>query len=127
MIRALDRAMFPLLSDRTKSFIAVCAVLAVALCNVVFAMDWVAERPAARPLAAVTGVTEPPMVASPPVQAVRPAPPAAAGGAGRTACTGGLATIGGSVTPVTAASGRAAGRSATQSIANTTLQSATAS
>jgi BA14K-like protein len=79
MIRALDRAMFPLLSDRTKSFIAVCAVLAVALCNVVFAMDWVAERPAARPLAAVTGVTEPPMVASPPVQAVHPAPPAAAG------------------------------------------------
>jgi hypothetical protein len=77
--------MFPLLSDRTKSFIAVCAVLAVAVCNVVFAMDWVAERPAARPLAAVTGVTEPPMlasppmVASPPVQAARPAPPAAAG------------------------------------------------
>jgi hypothetical protein len=77
--------MFPLLSDRTKSFIAVSAVLAVAVCNVVFAMDWVAERPPARPLAAVTGVTEPPMaasppmVASPPVQAVRPAPPAAAG------------------------------------------------
>ena len=71
--------MFPLLSDRTKAFIAVCAVLAVAVFNVVFAMDWVAERPAARPLAAVTGVTEPPMVASPPVQAARPAPPAAAG------------------------------------------------
>src|SRR5450755_1914934 len=59
--------------------------------------------------------------------------PAAAGGAGRAACTGGLASIGGSVTPVTpvtpvtAAIGRAAGRSATQSIANTTLQTATAS
>src|SRR5665647_926862 len=79
MIPTLDQAMFPSLSDRTKSFIAVCAVLAVALCNVVFAMDWVAERPPARPLAAVTGVTEPPMVASPPVQAARPAPPAAAG------------------------------------------------
>jgi hypothetical protein len=71
--------MFPSLSDRTKSFIAVCAVLAVAVCNVVFAMDWVAERPPARPLAAVTGVTEPPMLASPPVQAARPAPPAVAG------------------------------------------------
>src|SRR5450759_5107247 len=79
MIPALDRAMFPLLSGRTKSFIAVSAVLAVAVCNVVFGMDWVAERPAARPLAAVTGVAEPPMVASPPGQAVRPAPPAAAG------------------------------------------------
>src|SRR5450631_358588 len=56
--------------------------------------------------------------------------PAATGGAGRAACTGGLASIGGSVTPVTpvtAAIGRAAGRSATQSIPNTTLQSATAS
>src|SRR5664280_1649567 len=52
--------------------------------------------------------------------------PAAAGGAGRTACTGGLASIGGSATPVTAASGRAAGRSASQSMPNMTLQSATA-
>ncbi len=49
--------MFPSLSDRTKSFLAVAAVLAVAVCNVVFGMDWVAERPAARPLAAVTGVS----------------------------------------------------------------------
>ena len=72
--------MFPSLSDKTKSFIAVSAVMAVAVCNVVLGMDWVAERPPARPLAAVTGVTEPPMVASPPVQAARPAPPAAAGG-----------------------------------------------
>jgi len=34
--------MFPPLSDSTKKFIAVCAVLAVALCNVVFGMDWLA-------------------------------------------------------------------------------------
>jgi hypothetical protein len=71
--------MFPPLSDSTKKFIAVSAVLAVALCNVVFGMDWLAERSPARPLVAVTGVTEPPMLASPPVQAARPAPPAAAG------------------------------------------------
>ena len=77
--------MFPPLSDSTKKFIAVCAVLAVALCNVVFGMDWLAERPPVRPFAAVTGVAEPPMlasppvVASPPVQAVRPPVPAAAG------------------------------------------------
>jgi hypothetical protein len=71
--------MFPSLSDKTRSFIAVSAVLAVALCNVVFGMDWLAERPPARPLAAVTGVSEPPMLANPPVQAARPAPPAAAG------------------------------------------------
>ena len=69
--------MFPLLSDRTKSFIAVCAVLAVAVCNVMFGMDWLAERPAVRPLAAVTRVAEPPMLASPPVQS--PLVPAAAG------------------------------------------------
>jgi hypothetical protein len=76
--------MFPPLSDSTKKFIAVSAVLAVALCNVVFGMDWLTERSPARPLVAVTGVTEPPMLASPPVQsppvqAARPAPPAAAG------------------------------------------------
>ena len=41
-------------------------------------------------------------------------------------CTGGLAAIGGSVTPVTAASGRTGSRSATQSIPSTTLQTATA-
>ena len=64
--------MFPPLSDSTKKFIAVCAVLAVALCNVVFGMDWLAERPAVRPLAAVT---EPPMVASPPVPAAAGSPP----------------------------------------------------
>ena len=69
--------MFPSLSDKTRSFIAVSAVLAVALCNVVFGMNWVAERPPARPLAAVTGVAEPPMLASPPVQS--PLVPAAAG------------------------------------------------
>jgi hypothetical protein len=73
--------MFPSLSDRTKTFIAASAVLVVAVCNVVFGMNWVAERPAVRPLAAVTGVTEPPMLArppvqSPPVEAARPPPPA---------------------------------------------------
>jgi hypothetical protein len=73
MIPALDQAMFPSLSDRTKKFIAVSTVLAVAVCNVVFGMNWVAERPPARPLAVVTGLTEPP------VQAARPAPPDAAG------------------------------------------------
>src|ERR1019366_5921204 len=72
--------MFPPLSDSTKKFIAVCAVLAVALCNVVFGMDWLAERLSVRPLAAVTGGTEPPMAARPPVQAARP-PPAPARGA----------------------------------------------
>jgi hypothetical protein len=77
MISVLALAMFPSLSDKTKSFIAVSAVLAVALCNVVFGMDWLAERPAVRPLAAVTGVAEPPMLASPPVQS--PPVPAAAG------------------------------------------------
>jgi hypothetical protein len=69
--------MFPPLSDSTKKFIAVSAVLAVALCNVVFGMNWVAERPPARPLAAVTGVAEPPMLVSQPVQS--PPVPAAAG------------------------------------------------
>ena len=69
--------MLPPLSDKTKSFIAVSAVLAVALCNVVFGMNWLAERPPARPLAAVTGVSEPPMLASPPFQS--PPVPAAAG------------------------------------------------
>jgi hypothetical protein len=72
--------MFPLLSEHTKSFLAACAVLAVAVCNVVFGMDWVGERPAVRPIAAVTGVTEPPVLASPPVQPVSPAPPAASSG-----------------------------------------------
>jgi hypothetical protein len=71
--------MLPSLSDRTISFIAVSAVLAIAVGNVVFGMNWLVERPTARPLAAVTGVTEPPMAASPPVQAARPALPAAAG------------------------------------------------
>ncbi len=72
--------MFPSLSDNTKSFLAASAVLAVAVCNVVFGMDWVGVRPAVRPVAAVTGVTEPPVAASPPVQAVIPAPPAASAG-----------------------------------------------
>lgn len=74
--------MFPSLSDNTKSFLAACAVLAVAISNVVFGMDWVGERPPVRPVAAVTGVSEPPVAASPPVQsppmqAAPPSPPAA--------------------------------------------------
>jgi penicillin-binding protein 1A len=72
--------MFPSLSDKTKSFLAACAVLAVAVSNVVFGMDWVGERPPVRPVAAVTGVSEAPVPASPPVQAVSPAPPAASSG-----------------------------------------------
>ena len=72
--------MFPSLSDNAKSFLAACAVLAVAVCNVVFGMDWVGERPPVRPVAAVTGVTETPVAVSPPVQAVSPAPPAASNG-----------------------------------------------
>ncbi len=64
--------------DKTKSLAAVAAMLAVALCNVVFGMDWVVERPLPQPAAAVAGVTEPQAVARPPVRAGRPAPPAAA-------------------------------------------------
>jgi len=69
--------MFPPLSDSTKTFIAVSAVLLVAVCNVVFGIDWVAERPAVRPLAAVTGVTEPPdsRPGSPPMNGNAVAPP----------------------------------------------------
>jgi len=46
--------------------IAIVAVLIVAVCNVMFGMDWATERPAVRPIAAVTGVSEPPLLASPP-------------------------------------------------------------
>jgi hypothetical protein len=49
--------------------------VAVALCNVVFAIDWVNERPLVRTVAAVPGVAEPPIAATPPVQPVLPAPP----------------------------------------------------
>jgi hypothetical protein len=68
------------ISDRTKSFAAVAAILAVALCNVVFGMDWVVERPVPQPVAAIAGVSEPQAVARPPIRAARPAPPAAAAG-----------------------------------------------
>ena len=47
---------------------AACAVLAVAVCNVVFGLDWVGER-AAVAVVVVTGVTETPVAVSPPVQA----------------------------------------------------------
>jgi len=63
--------MFPTLSDRTKSFAAVSAVLIVALCNVVFGMDWVSE-PGARRAAATGGAIDTPIVAAPPAAADRP-------------------------------------------------------
>ncbi len=64
--------MVPSLSDSTKKFIAVCAVLCVAVCNVVFGMDWASERPAARQLA----VIEPPVTVNPAVEPAASAPPA---------------------------------------------------
>jgi hypothetical protein len=72
--------MFPSLSDRTKSFLAVSAVLVVAVCNVVFGMDWVSEQ-GARRAATTAGVTDTPIVAAPPAEAPGlplPAPNAAA-------------------------------------------------
>jgi BA14K-like protein len=72
--RRWDYAMLPSLSDKTKSYTAVFAVLAVALCNVVFGMDWVSapapRRPA--PIAGVSGDTA--VVPIPPVEVVSPAP-----------------------------------------------------
>jgi hypothetical protein len=64
--------MVPSLSDGTKKFIAVCAVLCVAVCNVVFGMEWASERPAARQLA----VIEPPVTANPAVEPAASVPPA---------------------------------------------------
>lgn len=72
--------MVPSLSDGTKKFAAVCAVLCVAVCNVVFGMDWASERPAARQLATI----EPPVTVVPAASA----PPA-----------GGLPAIGNVATP----------------------------
>jgi hypothetical protein len=60
--------MFPSLSDRTKSFLAVAAVLVVAVCNVVFGMDWVSEQ-GARRAAATAGAIDTPIVAAPPAAA----------------------------------------------------------
>lgn len=58
--------MLPSLSDRTKSFVAVSAVLIVAVCNVVFGMDWVSEpRRVVRPAAVTGGATDTPIVAAP--------------------------------------------------------------
>ncbi len=62
--------MFPSLSDRTKSFAAVAAVLVVAVCNVVFGMDWVSEQ-GARRAAATAGAIDTPVVAAPPAAADR--------------------------------------------------------
>ena len=62
--------MLPLLSDRTKSFAAASAVLVVAVCNVVFGMDWVSEQ-GARRAAATGGAIDAPIVAAPPAAADR--------------------------------------------------------
>jgi hypothetical protein len=72
--------MLPSLSDNTKKFIAVSAVLAVAVCNVVFGIDWVNE-PGARRTAATAGAIDAPILAAPPAEAPGlplPAPNAAA-------------------------------------------------
>jgi hypothetical protein len=43
-------------SDRTKSFIVYSAVLVVAVCNIVFGLNWVtATGPQSRPLAGIAG------------------------------------------------------------------------
>ena len=62
--------MLPSLSDRTKSFLAVAAVLVVAVCNIVFGMDWVSEQ-GARRAAATAGAIDTPIVAAPPAAADR--------------------------------------------------------
>src|SRR6202795_975984 len=60
--------MLPSLSDRTKSFLAVAAVVVVAVCNVVFGMDWVSEQ-GARRAATTAGAIDTPIVAAPPAAA----------------------------------------------------------
>ena len=72
--------MLPALSDRTKTFLAASAVLAVAVSNVMFGMGWVNE-PGARRAAAPAGVIDVPFAAAPPAEAPGlplPAPNAAA-------------------------------------------------
>jgi BA14K-like protein len=71
--------MLPSLPDRTNMFVAAAAAVAVALCNVVFATDWVSERPLVRTVALVPDVAEPP-IAAPAKSAVpqKAAPPAKA-------------------------------------------------
>jgi hypothetical protein len=69
--------MLPALSDRTKNFLAVSAVLAVAVSNVVFGMGWVNE-PGARRAAAPAGVVGTPITPAAPLDIGAPFPDAAA-------------------------------------------------
>jgi hypothetical protein len=69
--------MLPALSDRTKSFLAVSAVLAVAVSNVVFGMGWVNE-PGARRAAAPAGVVDTPISPAAPPDLGAPLPDSAA-------------------------------------------------
>src|SRR5450759_5111543 len=60
--------MVPSLSDRAKSFIAYSAVLVVAVCNIVFGLNWVAATgPQTRPAATIPGSA--PIAISPAAQA----------------------------------------------------------
>jgi len=65
--------MLPSLSNRTKSFAVAAAVLAVALCNVVFGSDWASAPPRVAGTAVHSDV---PKVISEPAKPVSPAPQA---------------------------------------------------
>jgi hypothetical protein len=69
--------MLPALSDRTKTFLAASAVLAVAVSNVIFGMGWVNE-PGARRVAAPAGVVGMPIGPAAPPDIGAPFPEAAA-------------------------------------------------
>jgi hypothetical protein len=69
--------MLPALSDRTKTFLAASAVLAVAVSNVMFGMGWVNE-PGARRAAAPAGVIGTPIGPAAPPDIGAPFPDAAA-------------------------------------------------
>jgi hypothetical protein len=63
--------MFQPLSHRKKVLLIAGVVAAIALCDVVFEVSWVSDRPPVRP--AVSEVAVPPVVASPPVAPALPA------------------------------------------------------
>jgi hypothetical protein len=63
--------MFQPLSHRKKILLVAGVVAAIALCDVVFEMSWVSDRPVVRP--AVNEVAVPPAAASPPVAQAPPA------------------------------------------------------